>query len=123
MLGRVGLSMKSGRRAEPEPHRHHRRSLEPVFFEKYQRRLADAIGKQSNAQKVFLFGIVDRILQQFAAQTLIAKIPIDDEILEEDYKAAFRGANSEEQVNHPDDLAGTPQHKNSAPVGLFQQQS
>ena len=43
-------------------------------------------------------------------------------VFEQDDKAAFRRADREEQIDHPEDHAVLPQDENAAAIGLFEDQ-
>src|SRR4051812_34180198 len=48
---------------------------------------------------------------------------VDDEILEQNDESAFRCADGEEEIDHPDDVPITPQDKNASAARLFENQA
>jgi hypothetical protein len=48
---------------------------------------------------------------------------MDDQILEQNDKTAFRGADRKEQVNHPDNCPIAAQNENAAAVWLFKNEA
>ena len=54
---------------------------------------------------------------------MVAKSFVNDEILQQHDEAAFRCADGEEQINHPDDGMIAPENENTPAVRLFEDQS
>ena len=79
-----------------------------MFFKKGQRFFAGSLGEQSDAQKIFLFGVLDRVLEQLAAKTLAPEILVNDQVLQQDYKSTLCSTDREKQIDHANDLRRTP---------------
>ena len=93
-----------------------------MTLEKADPVVIQAIGKQGDPEEILLLRVIDRVVKQFFAKAHPAKIAMDDDVLEQDDEAAFRGADREEQIDHPEDRAVLPEDKNPAPVWLLKDQ-
>src|SRR5882762_9649530 len=82
-----------------------------------------SIGQQRDAQEIFLACEVDGVFEQLRAVTMIAIPFVNDEILQQHDEAAFRCADSEQQINHSNDGMIPPENKNAPPIRLFENQS
>src|SRR5204863_6440703 len=63
------------------------------------------------------------MIEQFQTVTVSLELLMDDEIFEQNDETAFRGANREEKVNHPDNRAIAPENEHAPAARLFENQS
>ena len=62
------------------------------------------------------------MIQQHRAIAFPLESFVDHQILEQENEAAFRCADGEEQVDHPDDRPILPQHEDTAAIWLLEDQ-
>src|ERR1043166_6290827 len=110
-------------RRDPQPHRDHRRFDETVMPEKFLGDVLRAIGQKCDAQKILLSGKFDGVIQQLRPVTFALILVVNDQIFEQDHKPALGCADGEKKVDHPNDGAVAAQHKNTAPVRLFEDEA
>ena len=72
---------------------------------------------------MLLFRELDSVLQQFRSVTVVPVFIVHHQIFQQHDEAAFRRANSEQQVNHAHDRVVTPQNKNATAIRLLENQS
>jgi hypothetical protein len=124
-LARLDLQSHFGRRVRgnEQPHREHGRFVKAVTLEKILRTQFGAIRQQRDAEKFFLPGEVDRILEELRPVAVPAKGIVHDQIFQKEDEAAFRGADGEEKIDHTDDRAVAAQHENAPAIRLFEDQA
>ena len=88
--------------------------------EKRLRHIFGAIGQQRDSKKVFLLREIDRVFEKLVAVTLTLILRVHHQVLQKHDEPAFGRADSEEQIDHPDDCAIAAQHKDPATAGLFE---
>ena len=81
------------------------------------------IGQQGNAQKILLFGELDRVTQQLRSISVPAELFVNHQVLQQNNKPPLRRADREEQINHADDRFVAPQNKNAPAIRLFEDQA
>ena len=81
------------------------------------------IGEQGDAKEIFLLCKIYRVLEQLRAVAVAAIFIMDDQIFQKNNEAAFRGADREEQIDHPDDRIVAAQNKNATAIRLFEDQA
>src|SRR5204862_4350368 len=94
-----------------------------VMAEKFLRDVLRPVGQQRNAKEIFLFGKIDRMLEKLGTVTLALVLLVDHQIFQQNNKAALSGADSKQQIDHPHDRPVSPQDKDAAPAGLFENQT
>ncbi len=103
-----------------QSHRDHGRLAKSVTAEKFLCHIFRTIGQQSDAEKIFLFGKINGVLQQFRAVAVALELFVNHQILKEDNEPALGRADGEKQVDHADDGAVASKHKNAATARLFE---
>src|SRR6202795_228735 len=93
-----------------------------MLLEKGKRALAHSIRQKRDTKKVLLLCILHGVFQKFAAHSLTAETPCDDEIFEENHEPPFSSADCKQQVYHPNDFVRTAKDEDSPPARLFQNQ-
>ena len=94
-----------------------------MLSEKRLRHIFGPIGQQRDSEKVFLLREIDRVFEKPVAVALSLILRVHHQVLQEHDEPAFGRADGEEQIDHPDDRAIAPQHKNPATAGLFENES
>ena len=97
--------------------------LEALFFEKLLGLGAHAVGEQSDAFEILLFGKLHDVIDEPRPVALAAVVGVDHDILHQDDKAAAGGGNGEQQVHHPEDPVHVAHHENPPAVRLFEDQT
>jgi len=93
-----------------------------MLLEKGKRALAHSIRQKRDTKKVLLLCILHGVFQKFAAHSLTAEMPCDDEIFEENHEPPFSSADCKQQVYHPNDFVRTAKDEDSPSARLFQNQ-
>ena len=91
-----------------------------MLSEKRLRRIFGAIGQQRDSDKVFLLREIDCVFEKLVAVALTLIPRVHHQIFQEHNEPAFGRADGEKQIDHPDDCAIAPQHKDPATAGLFE---
>src|SRR5262245_12769863 len=91
--------------------------------EKRLRYIFGAIGQQCDAEKIFLLREIDCVFEKLVAVALALILRVHHQVLQKHDEPAFGRADSEEQIDHPDDRPIAPQHKNPATTRLFENES
>jgi hypothetical protein len=94
-----------------------------MFPKKRLRYIFGAIGEQRDPKEVFLLREIDCVFEKPVAVAVTLILGVYHQILQEHDKSSFSRADGEEQIDHPDDCAIAPQHKNSATARLFENES
>src|SRR4029077_11105244 len=115
----IGLRLFGFRRNQ-QSHRDHRGLVKAVTAEKFLCHIFRAIGQQSDAEKIFLSGEINGVLQQFCAVAVALEFFVNHQIFEEDNEPALGGADGEKQVDHANDGAVASKHKNAAAARLLE---
>jgi hypothetical protein len=91
-----------------------------MLLEKGPGLIVNQVGEQRDSQEIFLLGVLDGVFQKFAAETLPAKVLMNDQVLQDNYEASLGCADSKEQIDHAQDLVGSSQDEDSAPARLLE---
>ena len=97
--------------------------MESVTPEKFLGQIFGPIGQKRDAKKIFLPRELDGMTQQHRAVSVALVLFVNDQVLEQNDKAAFGGADGEKQIDHADDYAVTPEHEHPSAARLFKNQS
>jgi hypothetical protein len=106
--------------AHPQAHRNHRRIDKTMLPEKRLRHIFGPIGQQRDSEKVFLLRKIDCVFEKPVAVAVTLILRVHHQVLQEHDEPAFRRADGEEQIDHPNDGAIAAQHKDPATAGLFE---
>src|SRR4051812_30791868 len=93
-----------------------------VALEEILRTQLGAIGQERDPQKLFLLREIDRVFEQLRTVAEAAERIVDDEILQQNDKAAFGRADREEQVDHSDDGAVAAKNEDPAAIWFLENQ-
>src|ERR1043166_8391447 len=110
-------------RRDQKPHRNHRRFVEAVPAEEFLRLIFRSVGEEGDAEKILLPGELDRMFKQERAIAVTLILFMNDKVLEQTDKTAFRGTDGKKQIDHADDDAVAAQNEHAAAARLFENQS
>lgn len=81
------------------------------------------VGEKGDAQKALVPGKFQSMGQQPAPIALPPMIPVDHEVLEDQHKASLGRADSDQEVDHPDDALLVTEHKDPPSVRLLEDEA
>ena len=94
--------------------------MEAVAPEKFLGLVFGAIGKQRDPEKIFLTRELDRVIEQLRAVTVSLKLFMNHQVFEQHDETAFRGADGEKQIDHPNDRAIATKDEDPPAARLFE---
>jgi hypothetical protein len=97
--------------------------VEAMAAEKFLRLVFRTISEKRNAGEIFCASELDRVLEQHLPIAVALILFMDDKVLKQNHKAAFRGTNGEKQIDHADDDAVAAEDEYPTAARLFENQS
>ena len=94
-----------------------------MLLEKGPGLIVNEVGEQRDSQEIFLLGVLDGVFQKFAAETLPAKVLMNDQVLQDNYEASLGRADGNEQVHHANNAVTGLHDENSTPIWLLEDQA
>src|SRR5436190_18347608 len=91
--------------------------------EKFLGHIFRPIGQERDPEEIFLARKFNGVIEQFGTVTVSLKFFMHHQILQQHNEAAFRRANGEKQVDHPDDRAVASKNEDAPAAWLFENQT